>query len=217
MLNFIGELSSSQIIPAGLALVLVLVLSLSLHEFGHAYVAYKQGDFTPKAMGRVSLNPLTHIDPVGFVCCMLFGFGWAKPVEINPLNFRNYKKGMVLTSIAGVVVNLILAIVGCGCYMLCLRFLPLVNGFNLFLLYFFEYLYTLNICLFIFNLLPIYPLDGFKVVSTLTKYGNKFVNFMYKYGNIILIVLLVFGDALLFSLVNWVSMPIELLWGLIIF
>ena len=217
MLNFINDLSGTEIISAGLALLIVLVISLSLHEFGHAFVAYKQGDMTPKIMGRVTLNPLAHIDPIGFVCCALFGFGWAKPVEINPIKFRNYKKGLFLTSIAGVTINIILAFLGCGIYYICLRFLPLTNGFNLFLLYFGMFMYTINLSLFVFNLLPVYPLDGFNCIAALTKYDNKFVNFMRKYGTLILIIVLIFGDILLFQLVEWIGTPLEMLWRLIVY
>lgn len=217
MLNFINDLSGTEIISAWFALILVLVISLSLHEFGHAFVAYKQGDMTPKIMGRVTLNPLAHIDPIGFVCCALFGFGWAKPVEINPIKFRNYKKGLFLTSIAGVTINIILAFLGCGIYYICLRFLPLTNGFNLFLLYFGMFMYTINLSLFVFNLLPVYPLDGFNCIAALTKYDNKFVNFMRKYGTLILIIVLIFGDILLFQLVQWIGTPLEMLWRLIVY
>lgn len=217
MLSIFGELTGIELIGAGLALLVVLVFSLSLHEFAHAYVAYKQGDFTPKEMGRVTLNPLAHIDPIGFLCCALFGFGWAKPVEINPIKFRNYRKGMFLTSIAGVTVNIILSFIGCGVFYICLRFLPLTNAFCYFIYYFGMFLYTINLALFIFNLLPIYPLDGFNCISALTKYDNKFVNFMRKYGTIILIVILIFGDVFLIKLINWIGMPMEMLWELIVF
>lgn len=217
MFNLLDGLTGSQYISAGLAMLLVLVLSLSLHEFGHAFIAYKQGDYTPKEMGRVTLNPLAHMDPIGFVCCMFFGFGWAKPVEVNPLKFRKYRRGMFLTSIAGVVVNLILAFIGCGLYYLCMRFLPLTNDFQWFLYYFSLLLFSLNISLFVFNLLPIYPLDGFNCISAVSKYDNKFVNFMRQYGNIVLILVVVFGGNLLSSLVYWVGLPIEILWGLIVF
>jgi Zn-dependent protease len=155
-------------------------------------------------------------------CCVFFGFGWARPVEINPLQFRNYKKGLFLTSIAGVCVNLILAFIGCGLYYGTLKIILTTgvaiesNMFLLFVYYFTYFLFQINICLFIFNLLPIYPLDGFNAISVFTKYENKFVNFMRQYGNIILIILLVFGDSLLFWLCSWVGWPIEMLWSLIL-
>ncbi len=217
MLTSLFDMQGPYVASAGIAMILVLVLSLSLHEFGHAFVAYKQGDLTPKVNGRVTLNPLVHIDPIGFVCCCLFGFGWAKPVEVNPLNFRKYKKGMALTSLAGVMVNLILAFIGCGLYFVCSKFLVINTALNAFLIFFFYYMYILNIGLFIFNLLPIYPLDGFNCIAALSKYDNKFVSFMRKYGNIILILFLIFGDILLIRLLTWVAWPIETLWGLIIF
>lgn len=221
MLNFIDELTGIEFICAGLALILVLIISLPLHEFGHAFVAYKQGDQTPKAMGRVTLNPFAHIDPIGLICCVLFGFGWAKPVEVNPLKFRSYKKGMFLTSIAGVCINLILAFVGCGLmhltvFLLNLNSLPLdFNWLTLFIYFFTSFMFQINVCLFVFNLLPIYPLDGFNAIAAYAKYENKFVNFMRRYGNLILIAVLIFGDFLLFWLCKYIGMPIDLFWGLI--
>ena len=213
------NIRGTEFISAGLALLFVLVVSLSLHEFAHAYVAYKQGDDTAKILGRVTINPFAHIDPIGFVCCALFGFGWAKPVPINPIKFRKYRKGLFLTSIAGVTVNLTLSFFGCGLFLLISKYLAVMglNFFTMFLFYFFQFLYLINLCLFIFNLLPVYPLDGFNCISALTRYDNKFVNFMHKYGTIILIVVLFFGDALLFQLINWIGTPIELLWSLIIY
>ena len=155
MLNFVGQLTGSEFICAGLSLILVLIISLPLHELGHAFAAYKNGDQTPKAMGRLTLNPFAHLDPIGMACCVFFGFGWARPVEINPLQFRNYKKGLFLTSIAGVCVNLILAFIGCGLYYGTLKIILTTgvaiesNMFLLFVYYFTYFLFQINICLFI--------------------------------------------------------------------
>ncbi|HBP43657.1 MAG TPA: site-2 protease family protein [Clostridiales bacterium] len=214
MLNFLDVLEGTEFIYAGIAFILVLVMSLSLHEFGHAFIAYKNGDMTPKVQGRVTLNPLAHIDPIGFLCCALFGFGWAKPVEINPLKFRKYKTGLFFTSIAGVTVNLILAFIGGGLMALSIK---VYNGswISDFFLYFSQFLFYINISLFIFNLLPVYPLDGFNCIAAVSKYDNKFVSFMRKYGNLILIILLVFGDTLMFQLTTWVGYPIIMFWSLI--
>jgi len=94
-------------------LVLALLFSLSLHEFAHAYVAFKQGDPTAKHMGRLTLNPLAHLDPLGSLLLLFAGFGWAKPVPVNPLNMRDPKKGFALVAIAGPGMNFILAATSC--------------------------------------------------------------------------------------------------------
>jgi Zn-dependent protease len=157
---------------------------------------------------------MKHIDPIGIICCAFFGFGWARPVQINPSNFRNIKKGIIWTSIAGVLMNLALSFLGYGFFKLaCL--IPASNYLVIFLQTFLYYIFQLNICLAVFNILPIYPLDGFKVVEATTKYNNNFVNFMYKYGNLLLILLIVFCDQILFRLISWVSMPITWFWELI--
>lgn len=214
MLFYIGKYTGIEFIIFTLAYVLVVILSLCLHEFAHAFVAYKCGDTTPKMQGRVSLNPLRHIDPIGIICCAFFGFGWAKPVPIQPSNFRNIKKGTAWTSAAGVLINLFLSFFGYGMYSLVTMF-SIHNYLMVFIQLFFYFMFFINMCLAIFNLLPIYPLDGFKLVEVFTKYNNPYIEFMYKYGNIILIVFVVFFDNILIRLIELLSKPIIWFWGLI--
>lgn len=214
MLIFAQGLDGKDFIILSISFILVIILSLSLHEFAHAFAAYKCGDTTPKMQGRVTINPIAHIDPIGFVCCALFGFGWAKPVQINPVNFRNIKKGSAWTSVAGVLMNLILAFLGYGLY--CLVCLIPSNAVLVVLLAnFFYYLFLINVCLAVFNFLPIYPLDGFRFVETFAKPNNGYVNFMRKYGNIVLIIFIIFFDTLLMTLINYISLPITWFWNLI--
>lgn len=213
MLFFIDTYSGTDFLIVSIAYILAVVIALSFHEFAHAYSAYKLGDGTPKLQGRISLNPLKHIDPIGFICCAMFGFGWARPVQINHSNFRNIKKGIGWTSVAGVLMNLILAFVGCGLYYISL-FIQSTSFIVLLLQQFFYFLFFINISLAVFNFLPIYPLDGFKFVENLTKYNNSYVNFMYKYGSLILILVVFFLDDILFKLINYVSYPIFWFWSL---
>ena len=176
-----------------LAYLLALVIAFSAHEFAHAFSAYKFGDITPKLKGRLTLNPFAHIDLVGIFCLMIFGFGWAKPVEINPLKFKRFKLAMTTVSLAGVVTNLVIAFLSSGLLFFGLEF-GWFEGSTLifsFLYYFLWMLVTVNLTLFVFNLLPIFPLDGFNLLQTFLGYRNKFMQFLIRYGTIILLILII--------------------------
>lgn len=220
MLTFARGSSGIQLLIIGLSFVFVLIFSLTLHEFAHAYAAYKSGDDTAKMEGRLTLNPLSHIDLIGFVTCLLFGFGWAKPVPVNPFKFRNYKKGMFFVSMAGVIMNLILALIFCPLFLLCEKYFlsGSITNFQLFLYSLTQFAYQLNICLFVFNLLPIAPLDGFNLLQGLCSYDNKFIVFMRKNGYLVLIaMLIIFRFTNIFeSIIYGLTYPIEALWKLII-
>lgn len=207
--------SGNEFVIAALIYLLVLVFTFSIHEFAHAFAAYKCGDITPKAMGRVTLNPFAHIDPFGLLCSVIFLFGWAKPVPINPNNFKNQRKGLLWVSCAGVIANVVIAFVACGVATAIYAFADLNNTVFFVLWIFFSILYTFNIAIAVFNFLPIYPLDGFQFVLTLSKPNSKFVPFMLKYGMIIMFVLLFFASGVLDWIINTISLPIELFWGLI--
>ena len=176
-----------------LAALLAVIFVFAPHEFAHAFVAYRCGDATAKMRGRLTLNPLKHLDWYGFLLCAVAGFGWAKPVPIDPSNFKNYRRGLFLTAIAGVVVNYFIAFIGYFLLLVVSLYFPTGNVFfnylNYFLLEFCRDLFAFNLGVFIFNLLPLYPLDGFRVVEALTRGINPVQRFLRTYGMYILIVL----------------------------
>ncbi len=193
-----------------LAAILATIFVLAPHEYAHAYVAYKNGDPTAKMNGRLTLNPLKHLDLVGFVMITLVGFGWARPVPINPYNFKNYRTGMFTTAIAGVIVNYIIAFLAYPLYLVVCMYFPVTNSVMYYLGYFLEYVFYLtfvrSLCSFIFNILPLNPLDGFRVVQAFTRETNKVHRFLRDYGQVILIVLIVESflcDLLVDFGVNW--------------
>lgn len=174
-----------------LYLIPAIVISLTIHEYCHARMAAKLGDPTPKQDGRLSLNPFHHIDLFGFIVMLLVHFGWAKPVRVNPMYFENPRKGMMYTAIAGPISNLILAVISS-----LLFFFSRVFGWPVFLVVFFYYMTVLNIGLAIFNLIPIHPLDGSRVVSY---FAPGFASFMARYGStvqLIFFALLILPDYL---------------------
>lgn len=201
---FQSQASISEILISILALLLAATMAIVFHEISHGYVALKQGDYTAKSRGRLTLNPVAHFDLLGVLMLLMVGFGWAKPVPIDPRNFKNYKKGMVLVSISGVVTNIIIGGIG----LLLLHFLAPYVGFyysntpaliiilKMFAYYFLIYMISINFMLAFFNILPIYPLDGFKLLDLFLKPGNKFSAFMYRYGMYCLLGLLLLSNFL---------------------
>lgn len=181
----------------------VMLLSLTLHEWGHAFAAYKCGDPTARNLGRMTLNPLKHIDPLGFLSILLFGFGWAKPVPVNPRNYRNYKQGEAIVSLAGVTMNLLLAIAFSIVFVPLFRmsifgsYSWLENGLLMSMI---MYGISLNVVLMLFNLLPFYPLDGYHVFELLFAKRLPFNVFLFlrRYGQYILI-----GILILFRVVGF--------------
>ena len=176
--------------------LIALIIGMTLHEFAHSIVAVKCGDPTPKEHGRLTLNPMAHIEPKGFLAFLIFGFGWAKPVAINTFNFKKYKRDMLLVSIAGVLTNILLAFLIMPLFMLLYKY-----GFNIqsdilytILHYLLYYMITINVIMFVFNLFPIYPLDGFNAISSYMRYENRFVVFMRRYGILVLLGLLISLD-----------------------
>jgi Zn-dependent protease len=140
-----------------------LLIALTIHEYAHARVAVWMGDPTPKLMGRLTLNPIAHLDPLGLIMLWLFKFGWAKPVPINPFNFRDGRNGMLLVSLAGPVSNVILAFIAAIIIGLLVKLQLLSGGWAKILWLTYNY----NIILAIFNLIPLPPLDGSKILMSL--------------------------------------------------
>ncbi|MDR0384309.1 MAG: site-2 protease family protein [Christensenellaceae bacterium] len=171
--------------------VFAVLFSLILHEIAHGYVALKCGDPTAKAMGRLSFNPKKHLDPIGTICFLLFGLGWARPVPINPNNFRNYKLGCFLVSLAGIVMNLILGFIFSFFFALCYQNAGAESIWTLI----FYYAMSVNICFAIFNLLPIPPLDGFNILASFFSPWNKTIQWMRQNSFIIFIVFIIIMDS----------------------
>ena len=169
------------------AFIVALFVALILHEIAHGLVALWNGDKTAKAYGRLSLNPLKHFDWTGLILMLLVGFGWAKPVPVNPNNFRNRKVGAITVSIAGVLTNIIIALFAAMGKVLIGK--VNINGMNESLYYFVYFCYSLmsmlevlNVSFALFNILPLYPLDGYRLVSCFVPQDNKVMLFLRRYS-----------------------------------
>ncbi|MDE6586671.1 MAG: site-2 protease family protein [Clostridia bacterium] len=197
--------------------IIAVIFIFAPHEFAHAFVAYKCGDGTAKMQGRMTLNPIKHLDPTGFILCAITGFGWAKPVPVYPSNFRNYKKGLFCTAIAGVVTNYIFAFIAYPLSLVIFNYVYVANlGFFsanpildyivqvLYLSVYYIYLYGMSV--FVFNLLPIFPLDGFRIVEAFTRQVNPVQRFLKTYGFYILIIL-VLESFLCDVLIRYTDLP----------
>lgn len=173
-----------------------IILGLSFHEFAHAWVANRCGDPTPKYHNRITINPAAHIDPLGFLALIFIGFGWGRPVVINPNNFRKPRRDELLVSLAGVTMNLILAFIFMGTIRLLYEFALgfMLSDLGMILQDILIWVVHINIVLMVFNLLPIPPLDGFNVLTQIFNLRNtEFYYRVYDKGFLILMILIVFN------------------------
>ena len=191
--------------PLGFIIIAIpLLYSVIFHELAHGWVAYRMGDPTAKLQGRLTINPLKHLDPMGTLMLFLFGFGWAKPVPVNLNLLRDRRKGMILVSAAGVITNMLLAF--CALFLYRLLF-PSPSGIAAQLLYYFA---RINIILAAFNLIPLPPLDGSKILMGFAPPNvQKFLYRLERYGLLIIIALLYLGvlDPVIHSF-EWLNISV---------
>lgn len=179
-----------------------LVVAITIHEFAHAYVADHLGDPTPRSQGRLTLNPLAHLDPIGTLMMLLTRFGWGKPVQFDPFNLQNPRRDAALISLAGPASNLLLATL----LSLSVRFLSTFNFSLLIFNLFAVPVIVLNVTLAIFNLIPIHPLDGGKIVVGFLPrdLAQEWDDIMHRYGTLILLFLILplFGSSPITQLIS---------------
>lgn len=214
-----------------LATFICLLFVLPFHEFAHSFAAVKNGDNTPKLYNRYTIYPFAHFDVLGLILFLFAGFGWAKPVPINPNNFKNYKKGCIEVSLAGVIMNYLIAFICYPLFVLSAIYLPDILLFDELIVYVFYYGFLFSLAFCVFNLLPLYPLDGFNFIDSLFNHKGKILQFLRQYGNLILIILIVINmlseRIYAFNYINllgWIMIfaqkifawPIMAFWGLIL-
>ena len=186
-----------------------LVFSLCFHEFSHGYIAYRLGDHTAARNGRLTLNPLAHLDPIGSLMILFVGFGWAKPVPVNPYNLSNPRRDMMIVAAAGPLSNLLLAFIGGIIFRIITNTSLIINISNsdiiIQLTYYFIYI---NIALAVFNLIPIPPLDGSQIFSTIIGKSNpQLVTYLNSYGPQVLFGLIIMGYLTGISVFSMILTP----------
>jgi len=174
---------------SNLSIVIALIYTVVFHELGHGVVALLNGDNTARRNGRLSLNPLAHLDPIGLLSLIVFKFGWAKPVPINPYRFKHPKLGMVTTALAGVSVNFVSAL-------LCILALTHIRMESLFLRTLLSDIALYGIGFFVFNLLPIPPLDGSRVITTFLPLSTQYEIAKYERYSFPVFILLIYTGLL---------------------
>ena len=183
----------------------ILIFSLCFHEFSHGYIAYKLGDHTAARNGRLTLNPLAHLDPIGSLMILFVGFGWAKPVPVNPVNFSNPRLDMMKVAFAGPASNLLLAFTG-GLMMRLVNIFGLLQS-EMFIqtLYYFIFI---NISLAVFNMIPVAPLDGSQIFGNMISKTNPELAWkLQMYGPKILMGIILIGMVTPFSILGFLMMP----------
>lgn len=179
-----GDVSVERLIAG----VIALLVGLTFHEFSHALLADQLGDRGPRAMGRLTLNPIPHIDPIGALMLVVAGFGWAKPVMVNPAALRDGRRGMAIVAFAGPIANMVVAVAFAAVF----RVLDLAGGDDGFFVRLVALIVQLNVLLAIFNLIPIPPLDGYNVLLAFLPPRQAMVVRQYAPYGVIVLLLLVF-------------------------
>ncbi|MBQ8451450.1 MAG: site-2 protease family protein [Clostridia bacterium] len=213
-----------KIIIVMIATVMALFVAMPFREFAKAFVARREGDYTSVALKRYTLAPLAHIDIIGFIFLLLFRFGWSKPLPIDERNFKRGRKSKFLVYSAGIITNLVLAVLFLFIYMLLLKVFPQVYDVPFYGFLLEEFLtisVSYNFMLAIFHILPIYPMDGFKIVESFSRSGtNAYLDFMRRYYFVIFLVLAItgiYGYIYRYTagyLINWLIKLFSIILGL---